>query len=137
MRRVLDELADVLSTAQGALVPRRISTSVELRHQFGLPITPARWAVLERQLSCALPPLERRIDGLWAFPNGWQTIWDLAAYLVESQRGWLAPRSRSVADWREAQVFVGVRACLVEALNMDPEQVVRPARLMADLGMDQ
>jgi hypothetical protein len=136
MRRVLDELADALSMAQGTPSRRRIAGSVELRHQFGLPITPGRWEALEARLACALPPLERRSEGLWSFPHGWKTVWDLAAYLADNYQGWLAPRDRSAADWREARVFVRVRACLVEALNVDPELVVRPARLIADLGAE-
>jgi hypothetical protein len=133
MRRVLDELAEALSAIQGG-PSRRIAASVELRQQFGLPITPSCWRALEQQLNCPLPPLQRRTDGLWSYPRGWRTVWDLADYLAERRQGWQPPRGRTESDWREAQVFVGVRACLVEALNVDREEVVRTARLMADLG---
>jgi hypothetical protein len=57
----------------------------------------------------------------------------VAAYLVE-RTGWQPPPGATAADWREAQIFIGVRDCLVEALNVDLEEVVRPARLIADLG---
>jgi hypothetical protein len=136
MKRLLDELAQALSTAQSSPLPRRIASSVALRQQFGLPITPSRWVALEQQLGCPLPALERRTAGLWAFPRGWTTVWDVAAYLAEHRTGWQPPECREVADWREAQVFVGVRICLVEALNVSPEEVVRTARLMADLGAE-
>ena len=136
MKQTLDELAEALHAAQGQPVPRRVVGLLELRQQFGLPITPTRWAELGRRLPCALPPLERRPDGLWSFPRGWRTVGDLAAYISERSPGWLAPHRTSAAEWREAQVFAGVRACLVEALNVSPEEVVRGARLTADLGAE-
>jgi hypothetical protein len=64
-----------------------------------------------------------------------QTIADLAAYVAVAHPGWHVPDSCWEAHWREAQVFAGVRACLVEAANVDPDEVVRPARLQQDLGM--
>ena len=136
MKRVLDELADALSAAQWDFRPRRIAASVELRRQFGLPITPSRWAVLEQLLTCPLPPLERRRRGLWTFPHDWTTVWDVAAYLAERRPNWQPPHGRAPVEWQEAQVFVGVRTCLVESLNVSPEEVVRSARLQADLGAD-
>jgi hypothetical protein len=136
VKRVLDELASALSTSQGSPLPRRIAESVELWHQFGLPITPSLWAVLERQLGCFLPALERQNTGLWSFPRGWKTVWDIAAFLAEHRPGWQPPQGKGVADWQEAQVFVGVRSCLMEALNVSPAEVVRTARLMADLGAE-
>jgi hypothetical protein len=80
--------------------------------------------------------LQRRPEDLWSFPRGWTTVWDLADYLAERRPGWGAPTGRELPDWREAQIFVCVRACLVEALNVSPEEVVRSARLMADLGVE-
>jgi hypothetical protein len=136
MKRVLDELADALSAAHGHPCPRRIAGTVGLPGQFGLPITPSRWAALEQRLACSLPPLQRRGDGLWSFPRGWTTVWDLADYLAERRPGWGFPSGRELADWREAQIFVCVRDLLVEALNVSPEQVVRSARLMEDLGAE-
>jgi hypothetical protein len=140
MRRALDELAEALSAAQGGDCwtsgPRRIAASVELRQQFGLPITPSRWSALQRALACPLPPLERRRDGLWSFPRGWRTVWDLAAFLAGQCPDWQAPHGRALADWQEAQVFVAVRVCLIEALNVSADEVVRTARLMADLGAE-
>jgi hypothetical protein len=136
MRRVLDELADALDAVQGRPRPRLVRASVELRHQFGLPITPSCWAELGHLLRCPLPPLGRRPDGVWSFPCGWTTVWDVAAYLAERCPDWEPPRGETSAVWREAQVFVRVRASLVEALNVSPEKVVRSARLIKDLGAE-
>jgi hypothetical protein len=136
MTRVLDELAEALAAVEEMRGPRRVVSYVELWQQFRLPITPSRWAALARELACPLPPLVRRSDGLWAFPRGWTTVWDVAGHLAATCPRWEPPRHREAVDWQEAQVFVGVRACLVEALNVAPEQVVRPARLMADLGAE-
>jgi hypothetical protein len=135
MNRVLDELAAALHDAQAMpWRPRRVSASVELRHQFGLPITPSRWAELGRSFGCPLPPLERSPVGLWDFPHGWTTVWDLAGHVATHRPQWAPPVDRTVKEWREAQIFAGVRAALVEALNVDEEDVVRPARLVDDLG---
>ena len=82
MRRALDELAEAISTAHGSPSPCRIATSVELRRQFSLPITPSRWAVLAQHLACPLPALDRPKTGLWAFPHGWKTVWDIVDYLA-------------------------------------------------------
>jgi hypothetical protein len=132
----LDELAEALHATNGSPCPRRVTASVELRQQFGLPITPTRWQALEQQLSIPLPPLERQPGRLWAFPNGWTTILDLAGYLAEQRPAGRVPAGCTPADWQEAQVFAGVRACLVESGNLDAEEVVRSARLMADLGLE-
>jgi hypothetical protein len=109
---------------------------VALPDQFHRPITPRLWAVLEKALACPLPPLECSSGGL-SFPHGWTTVWDVAAYLAEQRPGWEAPSSgEGVDNWREAQVFAGVRGCLIEALNVPVEAVVRSARLTADLGAE-
>jgi hypothetical protein len=136
MTAVLDDLAEALHAAQGSPLPRRIAASVELRQQFGLPITPSRWAALTQQLRCSLPPLERRSDGLWWFPRGWTTVWDVAGHLAERCANCELPLHRSAEEWRNAQVFAGVRACLMTALNVPAEEVVRAARLGADLGAE-
>jgi hypothetical protein len=135
MKRVLDELAEALVAVEETRGPRRIVASVELWRQFRLPITPSRWA-LWQALPSPLPALERRTDGLWAFPNGWTTVWNVARHLAAACPSWELPGCMEATAWQEAQVFVGVRDCLVEALNVDPEQVVRSARLMADLGAE-
>lgn len=134
MRRTLDDLAEAFHAANGPRYPRRVARSDELFRQFGLPITPSRWAELERHLGCVLPPLERCRDGLWSFPRRWETVWDLARYLNDVCPDWQPPPAACAADWLEAQVFIGIRETLVEALNVDKERVVRSARLMADLG---
>ena len=88
MSRALDELAAAIVAAQGGRPPRRVVTSVALRRQFGLPITPSRWAALERELGCPLPALEPRHAGLWSFPRGWMTVCDMADYLAGCRPGW-------------------------------------------------
>lgn len=136
MKRLLDELAASLHGCQGGRAPRRVHGSADLKDQFGLPITPSRWAELSQQLTCRLPPLERRSDGLWSFPRGWTTVWDMGAYVAERHPDWQPRAGGTVEDWVEAQVFVGVRDVMVEALNVDEEEVVRSARLQQDLGAE-
>jgi hypothetical protein len=133
--RILDELAEALHGAEGSPVPRRVVSSVELWRQFRLPITPARWRAVSARLGLPLPPLLRQCGNLWTFPEGWTTVFDLAEYIARHWPEWTAPDPCKEADWREAQVFAGVRACLMEACNLDADEVVRPARLMADLRM--
>lgn len=98
MKRALDELADVFHQAGARRYPRRVTSFVDLSRQFGLPITPSRWAHLERLLPCRLPPLERRSEGLWAFPCGWKTVWDLAAHVARCCPDWQPPPRTSTAD---------------------------------------
>jgi hypothetical protein len=136
MGRPLDDLAEALHAANGPRRQRLVVCSDQLFRQFGLPITPSRWAECARQLRCVLPPLSRSPYGLWSFPCGWETVWDLTHYLSETHPGWQSPEAASVADWVEAQVFVGVRETLMEALNVDKSRVMRSARLVADLGAE-
>lgn len=79
--------------------------------------------------------METGPDGRWSFPNGWLTVWDLADYLAA--RSYLEPPGDySARAWREAQIFIGVRAVLADVACIHPEEVVRPARLAADLGLE-
>lgn len=133
--RVLDELADAFHAGRGERVPRPVVTSVGLEEQFGYPVTAARWAAVERRLGCPLPQLAFD-QGHWWLPQGFDTVWDLAAHVARSRPDWEAPREQTPAAWREAQVFAGVRAVLVDAGNVEPVEVVRPARLMADLRLE-
>jgi hypothetical protein len=135
MPRLLDELAEALHTVRGKPCPRRVVASLELREQFGLPITPTRWQELGRQLSVSLPPLKRHPGRLWSFPDGWRTVCDLALSLAEQRTGGELAADCSAGDWQEAQIFIGVRDCLVEVALVDPEAIVRSARLEADLGL--
>jgi hypothetical protein len=116
-------------------VPRRLVSSLALRDQFSLPITPTRWTALAQELACPLPPLQRQPGKLWSFPQGW-TVRDLAHYLSVQRPELGPPGPCTEADWYAAQVFVGVRACVAEAGCLDEAQVVRSARLMADLGLE-
>ena len=85
--------------------------------------------------ACSLPPLEWD-QGLARPPRNWSTIWDLAAYLRLRFPDWQSPVLQTLEEWREAQIFAGVRAVLVEVGNLNPDQVVRDSRLQADLGLE-
>ncbi len=128
--RVLDELAAAFHALGGKWGQRHVQSSLDLSAQFSL--SPDAWRRLGKAVGCVLPPLVRH-DEQWVFPDGWSSVHQLALYVAQ-RRDWLPPADYSVAEWREAQVFAGVRDVLMEALNVDREQVVRKARLMADLG---
>jgi hypothetical protein len=136
MKNVLDKLAEAICASCWRLKPRVVVARVELRHQFGLPITPTRWQALDVQLACSLSPLEKAAGGLWRFPRNCNTIWDLAALVANQHPDWKSTSRNEADEWREAQIFVRVSACLVEALNVDSEKVTRTARLQADLGAE-
>jgi hypothetical protein len=134
--RVLDELAEAFHVIRGSWQPRRVVPSLDLALHFtapfSFPLSPVTWRQLGEELGCPLPPLAWR-DERWALPDGWSSVIDLALFVAQ-RRDWLPPAGYSVTAWVEAQVFAGVRSVLVEALNVHKEEVVRPARLMADLG---
>lgn len=136
MTRTLDELAAALRAVRSSFHTGPVVRTVRLARQFGLPVAPDTWGQLARRLGCALPPLAGDRAWGWGFPHGWQTVRDLAEYVAGQKSGWEPPGACSEADWREAQVFAGVRAQLVEALNLDPDEVTRQARLMADLRVE-
>jgi acyl carrier protein len=134
--RVLDEMADAFHRirVRGGCGRREVISSDRLEDQFGSPVAPEHWASLERRLDCLLPPLEFDQGPGW-LPRGLITVWDLAAYISAHGPFWAAPRELTTSAWREAQIFAGVREVLVEAGNLDPEQITRPARLVADLDL--
>lgn len=91
---------------------------------------------MAQQLNCPLPPLERGAGELWIFPRGWTTVWDLADHVCRYRATKESPSRRVPDEWYEAQVFIGVRRCLIEALNVPRDRVVRSARLTEDLGAE-
>lgn len=133
MQPALDRVAEALAGERRPNGPGQLVWSDRLADQFGLPITTSQWHALERKLQVSLPPLVRRPAGLWDFPCDWRTIGDLAAW-IEASSGYGDETPN--ADWLESQIFVKVRATLVDALNVDPEIVKRSARLVADLGAE-
>jgi hypothetical protein len=132
--RALDEVADALQRIRSSFPTGLLVRSVRLAHQFGLPVTPGRWHDLAERLRCELPPLEGAPAWGWGFPHGWRTVRDLAEHVACQRPGCEPPGACSEAEWVEAQIFVRVREVLVDALNVDPGDVTREARLLADLG---
>jgi hypothetical protein len=80
--------------------------------------------------------LHDHLDPPWAADPGWRTVWDVADHLAAARPDLAPPAERTEAEWVEAQVFVRVRAALADALDLDPGQVTRSARLQADLGAE-
>src|SRR5262245_65634852 len=132
MRRVLDELADAFDMHDRRKRPKRVVASTQLVDQFELPVSPSLWQRLVRALRRSLPPLKPDGEN-WAFPYGWTSVWDLAEHLAQAWPDLEPPHEQTVAEAHEARVYARVRYCLSEALNVDPEEVVRSARLVQDL----
>jgi len=132
--RVLDEVADAFRTARRH-EGRAVRSSVRIPEQFEYPITAPRWARVERHLGCPLPQLGYG-QGHWWLPDGLETVWDLAAHVERGRPDWEPPLERTVEAWHEAQIFAGVRAVLMDAGSLDSADVVRSARLGADLGLE-
>jgi hypothetical protein len=63
-------------------------------------------------------------------------VWDPAGFLAAHQPDPEPPGADTPDEWLEAQIFAGVRACVAQVGNLDREEVVRPARLVADLGLE-
>ena len=84
-----------------------------------------------------LPPSERFIAGAGdlGFPVPIVFAWAaaLSEFVAAHHPDWERPAERTQGAWRNAQVFAGVRSVLVDAGNLDPNDVVRPARLVPDL----
>jgi hypothetical protein len=136
MKRILDEIAEAIDATKRPWRPRVLVANTDLCHQFSSPITPCLWNGIGARLSCILPPLKKRTDGRWIFPNRCKTVWELARVVASQHPDWEIPLYSQYELWREAQVFVGVRACLVAALNVEEEEVVRSATLQGDLGAE-
>lgn len=131
--RALDEVADAIRIARGGRTAPVLS-AVGIEEVFGGPVTPRQWSAMQKHLGCPLPPMEFD-QGHWFRLDDFATIWDLVGYVARHHPDWELPAETTVAAWREAQVFAGVRVELVGAGNLDPKDVVREARLMRDLGL--
>lgn len=132
--RVLDEVADAIRIARGGrTIP--VQSSVALREVLGDPVTPEQWAALQRHLGCPLPPLEFD-QGHWFRTDDFKTVWELAEYVARCRPEWVAASELTVAAWRNAQIFAGVRVEVAGAGNLDLSEVVREARFKRDLNME-
>jgi hypothetical protein len=127
----LDEVAAALHQVRGQPRPRPIVNSIKLRLQFPGDFTAKDWPRLERELDCLLPALENG-----ELRRAWETVFDLAAYLATKRVELDPPRERTLAAWRNSQVFAGVRDCMVEQLALQPYEVFREARFVEDLHCD-
>jgi hypothetical protein len=123
-------LAAALHRLRGKPRPRRIVNSLKLLSQFPGDFSPRDWNRLAQELGIPLPPLERG-----QFPHAWQTVWDLALYVAERRPDWEFTSELSVRDWREAQIFAGVRDCLIDATGYPPAKIHREASFVNDLGL--
>ena len=68
------------------------------------------------------------VQGHWLLPEGYETIWDLVEVAADMHPDWEPPEERTVAAWRNAQVFAGVRDVMVDALAVEPQDVTRQTR---------
>lgn len=132
--RVLDELAEAICALRWESAPR-VTDSLALEDQFGFPLTQDTWHRLSVALRCPLPALVRTPTG-WAPPEDLQRIESLAACVAQHRPDWTPPSAITAALWREAQIFVRVRWCLMETLCVEKEEVTREATLMGDLGAE-
>jgi hypothetical protein len=127
--RVLDEVADAIRIARGGLT-HPVTSSILLEHLFGGPVTWRHYAAMQKHLGC---PLLEFDQGHWFEIREFSTVWELVEFVAAHHPDWEQPAERTPAAWRNAQVFAGVRCVLVDAGNLDPNDVVRPARLLPDL----
>ncbi len=130
-QRALDTLAAALHQVRGRPRPRRIVNSIKLRVQFPGDFTNHDWLRLQEELDVLLPPLEAM-----TFPHAWETVFDLADFVASKRTELSSPMERTLTAWRNAQVFAGVRDCIVEQLNFKPEEVWREASFVKDLHCD-
>jgi acyl carrier protein len=132
--RILDEVAAAIRLARGGrTVP--IRSSVMLVEQFDGPMTVSQWDLLHHHLGCPLPQLEF-VRGQWFRTDSLQTVWDLVADVSRYHPDWELPAELTSAAWRNAQIFAGVRAVMVECLAMPAEQVTRSTQFLEDLDLD-
>lgn len=132
----LDELAAAFHAMRGRPTPRRIVRSLKLSAQFPGDFSPRDWDRLADALDCELPLLEFSTQGGWNFPRQWQTVADLLAQVATAHPEWILPETIVTHDWIRAQIFVGVRDCIVAATGVAREEVYREASFANDLGLD-
>ena len=134
--RVLDQIAEALHESNGKPSERVVATTLSLDQQFVVPLSPDRWRTLETRLGCRLPPLGRADKG-WQLPEDWTGVADLAQVVAEQRPEWAAPPvDFTLRDWREAQIFVGVRRICSEQLCIPLEEIGRSDRFVEDLRAD-
>lgn len=130
-RMALDEVAAALHAVRGQPKPRRIVNSIKLLQQFPGDFAARDWRRLQEELDCLLPPLENG-----QLPCGWETVFDLAAYVATKRVEFDPPAEFTLAAWRNAQVFAGVRDCMVEQLALEPYEIHRDGSFAYDYGCD-
>jgi hypothetical protein len=129
--RVLDEVADAIRIARER-TPQPVLSTFSLLEQFGGAITPRHWSVIQRHLGCDFPPLEF-VQGHWFLPAGFATIWDLVEHATLAHPEWEPPQDCTVAAWRNAQVFAGVRCIAAGFLGVEAEEIIRETRFVDQL----
>jgi hypothetical protein len=131
----LDEVAAALHVVRGRPSSRRIVNSVKLALQFASDFGAKDWRRLERELDVVLPPLEAR-KAVLDFPSKWETVFDVADYLAAKRLEFEPPPERTLAAWRNAQIFAGVRDALEDATGLRPQMIHREASFVKDLGFE-
>jgi hypothetical protein len=126
--RALDEVAEAIRRAHGRRRRPAVVSGFGLEEHFDGAVAPEEWNAIREHLACPLPPLEF-FQGYWFLPAGFKTIWDLVEHALDAHPELEPPTARTVAAWREAQIFAGVKIVMIEALGVDPEAVVRSARI--------
>ena len=135
-QRLLDDIAAALQFANNSRRHPRLIRSVRLCDQFDQQIDELSWQRLRKALSCPLPPLVLTTSGGLNFPTGWTEVGHLLEFVTRrvELNGSAANESVTRETWIEAQIFVGVREVLVNALGVDTEEVTRSSQLIRDLG---
>src|SRR5688572_3433615 len=113
--RVLDELADAFRSARRH-EGRAVRSSVRIHEQFEYPVTAARWAAVERHLGCPAAATVLRAGPLVATGRVGNGVGSGRDRRAESE----PPAERTVEACKEAQIFAGVQAVLVDAGSLEP-----------------
>src|SRR5262249_15872029 len=127
--RALDEVAEAIRRAHGHRWRLAVLASFLLEDHFGGTLVPEEWAIVQDHLACSLPPLNF-VQGHWFLPDGFTPSWDLGEPPLDAPPRREPPTARTVETWREAQIFAGVKIVMIDALDVDPEAVVRSARII-------
>ncbi len=128
--RALDEIA-VAVREVGASRFLQIRPEQHLA-QLLAPLTPARWAEFQSALGIRLRDLEGTPPKP---PAGQSTVWEVARVMARTLGECQPPEFQTVDEWRDAQVFVGVRRILADSICWDETDILRQHRLGEDLGM--
>jgi hypothetical protein len=98
--------------------------SIKLAQQLPGDFTLQDWQRLECELNCLLPA-----------QSDFETVFDLADYVATQREDLEPPLDRSLAAWRNAQIFAGVRDCLAYAAGVEAHLIYREASFV-ELGLD-